>query len=170
MKYKIDDEVLVKVKINDTCEGDAHPYEVKAVDNKFCKECARAICVREEDIVPTPDMTAEEAWELAKRIEMLSLKETYEIFKCKTPSDILNHFSPQQAKAKIEAWEAAKEIKVGDFVEIENKIFCVTSFVGEYCCGIDENGSVYSASKKDTKKTGRRIDIDGFLKQIGWDE
>ena len=117
-------------------------------------------------------MTAEEAWKILSKILLYpanggySAKELEEIF---GTTEHLWELQPQEAKAKIEAWEA-KQIKVGDFVEFENGIFCVTSLVGEYCCGMDANGSVYSVREKDTKKTGRHIDIDGLLKQIGEDE
>ena len=162
MKYKVGDEVLIKAKI---ITGVRKYFGVEVEDNRF------DVC--EDDIIPVPDMTAEEAWEILSKILLypanggFNSTELEEIF---GRTEHLWELTPQEAKAKIEAWEASKEIKVGDFVEIEDEIFCVTSLAGEYCCGIDENGSVYSASKKGTKKTGRHIDIDGILKQIGGDE
>lgn len=162
MKYKVGDEVLVKAKI---IAVSRRYFGVEIEENCFD--------VREDNIVPVPDMTADEAWEIAKKILLypanggFNSTELEEIF---GRTEHLWELTPQEAKAKIEAWEAEKEIKVGDFVEFEDEIFCVTSLVGEYCCGIDVNGYVYSANKKDTKKTGRSIDIERLLKQVGGNE
>ena len=178
MKYRIGDEVLVKAVINDICREDKHPYGVKSVDNNFCGENARVIYIREEDIFPVPDMTAEEAWEIARRIvgcREHGLEETKrrEIFSRDDAYDVFNIFSAQEAKAKIEAWEAEKEIKVGDVVNVCGDIGVVTSFGtdGDSIHVIYSDGIVNSYRKdKDIKKTGSHIDVDWFLKQIGWDE
>ena len=160
MDYKVGDEVLVKAKI---IAGVRRYFGVEIEGNRF------DVC--ETNIITAPDMTAEEAWEIAKKLFAdYSNIELDEIFGKGWSFPKLMELTPQEAKAKIEAWEAEKEIKVGDFVEFEDEIFCVTSLVGEYCCGIDVNGYVYSANKKDTKKTGRSIDIERLLKQVGGNE
>ena len=51
MKYKVGDEVLVKAKI---INGTRRYFGVDIEDNRF------DVC--EDDIVPVPEMTAEEAW------------------------------------------------------------------------------------------------------------
>ena len=85
--------------------------------------------------------------------------------------------TPQEAKAKIEAWEAEKEIKVGDEVVVksdpynddckffvthmnyrENEISGVSGFDGRV---------FYGRKANQYQKTGRHIDIDGILNQIG---
>lgn len=178
MKYKVGDEVLVKAKVHFVVNQDTKlPYKVKRMDNT--KDDPRTIWVSEKDIQSIPDMTAEEAWEIARRIILtercggLSSKEIRHIFGDVDVEDIIKDFSPQQAKAKIEAWEEEKEIKVGDVVDVCGDKGVVTSF------GTDGNsihvlyldGIVNSYRKdKDIKKTGRHIDIDGLLKQIGGDE
>ena len=168
MKYKIGDEVLVKAKI---INGTRRYFGVKIEDNRF------DVC--EDDFVPVPDMTAEEAWEIARKIAYdvsdggMSIDDLRNVFGISNFQGILSNFTPQQAKSKIEAWEAEKEIKIGDEVYICGEKGIVTSF------GIDGNrihvlyydGIVNSYRiDKEIKKTGRHIDIDGILKQIGGDE
>lgn len=174
MKYKVGDEVIVKVKINDICTGDDHPYEVKAYDNQMQGINARVIHIREEDIIPVPGMTAEEAWKIAKDLFAdYSNVELDEIFGKGWSYPKLMEMTPQEAKVKIEAWEAEKEIKVGDEVDICGDKGIVTSF------GTDGNGihvlyydGIVNSYRidKEIKKTGRHIDIDGLLKQIREDE
>ena len=94
-------------------------------------------------------------------------KELEEIF---GRTEHLWELTPQEAKAKIEAWEAAKEIKVGDEVDICGDKGIVTSFGtdGDRIHVLYLDGIVNSYRKdKDIKKTGRHIDIDVVLKQIG---
>lgn len=174
MKYKIGDEVLVKARINSVSNiGTGLPYEVKEIDNK--EDRPRTIWVSEQDIQEVPDMTAEEAWELARRIvgcREHGLEETKrrEIFSRDDAFDVFNLFSAKEAKAKIEAWEAEKEIKVGDVVDICGDKGIVTSFGtdGDAIHVLYLDGIVNSYRKgKDIKKTGHHINIGGILKQIG---
>lgn len=172
MKYKVGDEVLVKARIID---GVRRYFGVEIDDNRF------DVC--ESYIVPVPEMTAEEAWEIAKKILLypshggFNATELEEIF---GRTEHLWEFTPQEAKAKIEAWEAEKEIKVGDEVVVksdpcnddckffvthmnyrENEISGVSGFDG---------GVFYGRKANQYQKTGRHIDIDGILKQIGGNE
>ena len=174
MKYKVGDEVLVKVRIHHIVNQETDmPYEVKAINNGKIEP--RTIWIREEDIQSDSPMTAEEAWELARRIVGCSehgLEETKrrEIFSRDDAFDVFNLFSAKEAKAKIEAWEAEKEIKVGDVVDICGDKGIVTSFGtdGDMIHVLYLDGIVNSYRKgKDIKKTGRHIDIEGILKQIG---
>lgn len=108
-KYKIGDEVLVKAKIT-KCNGDGTyksetNYSILTIGNK--------------DIQKSPDMTAEESWEIAKKLFAdYSNAELDDIFEKGWSFPQLMELTPQQAKAKIEAWEAEKEIKVGDVVRV----------------------------------------------------
>lgn len=179
MGYKVGDEVMVKAVINDICVGEVHPYEIKAADNPRCGSSERVIYVREEDVLPVPDMTAEEAWEIARKIVLLEdeggipIKDMVHIFGAKFTREIIKEYSEHEAKAKIDAWKAENEIKVGDVVDICGDKGIITSFGtdGDTIHVLYLDGIVNSYRKdKDIKKTGQHINIGGILKQIGGDE
>lgn len=165
MKYKIGDEVLIKAKVV-ASEDDLHFAKTEKLKFSFA--------FMDEDVVPVPDMTAEEAWKILSKILLYpanggySAKELEEIF---GRTEYLWELTPQEAKAKIEAWEAAKEIKVGDVVERDGDIGVVTNiFEDGFSNVLLENGETRVYQLIRLKKTGRRIDIDGILKQIGGNE
>lgn len=176
MKYKIGDEVLVKARINSVSNiGTGLPYEVKEIDNK--EDRPRTIWVSEQDIQEVPDMTSEEAWEIAKKLFAdYSNAELDEIFGRGWSFPKLMELTPQQAKAKIEAWGVEKEIKVGDIVRpktTKGREYMVT-YISESrkLAGVClQTGEVipeaFEVSADSVVKTGRHIDIEGILKQIG---
>lgn len=163
MGYKVGDEVLVKARI-------ASVFSKTYTANCSCGH----FYLKNEDILQEPQMTAEEAWEIAKNLfANYSNAELDDIFGKGWSFPKLMELTPQQAKAKIEAWEAEKEIKVGDEVDICGDKGIVTSFGtdGDSIHVLYLDGIVNSYRKdKDIKKTGRRIDINGLLKQIGGNE
>ena len=168
MKYKVGDEVLIKAKI---ITGVRKYFGVEVEDNRF------DVC--EDDIIPVPDMTAEEAWKLAIKLRYMDFEDKIELFNLDpSPSreawlEIMENMSPESVRDKIEAWEAEKEIKVGDEVDICGDKGIVTSFGtdGDSIHVLYLDGIVTSYRKdKCIKKTGRHIDIDGILKQIGGDD
>ena len=117
---------------------------------------------------------AEAAWELARKIVRQPINGGYkqsefeEIFDCGYISDIFEKYTYSEAAAKVEAWEKAKEeIKVGDVVSHEEKYGVVIS-EGTICFrGFTDDGTPFEWYKERCTKTGRHIDIDSFLKQIG---
>ena len=164
MKYKMGEEVLVKAKI---INGTRRYFGVDIEDNRF------DVC--EDDIIPVPDMTAEEAWEILSKILLypanggFNSTELEEIF---GRTEHLWELTPQEAKAKIEAWEAEKEIKVGDEVGYDGEIGVVTNTDDKagFFNVLFKNGKTAAYKSERLKKTGRHIDIDGLLKQIGGDD
>ena len=175
MKYRIGDEVMVKAIIAGCTSSERCMIKVDRTE----------LFVNGEDIIPIADMTAEETWEIARRIvgcheHGLEKTKRREIFRRDDAFDVFNLFNEHEAKAKIEAWEAKKEIKVGDEVAPKsdpnnNKCkFIVTIKDDED--GIISGFSVFGGdifSERDIElyqKTGRHIDIEGLLKQIGGDE
>lgn len=173
MRYKVGDEVIAKVRISEVYEKNNYPYEAVNVSHR---NKARSIALRESDIIQKPDMTAEEAWEIARKIVLLedeggiSAKDMVRMFGVKFPRDIVREYSVREVKTRIEAWEAEKDIKVGDVVkDCNGKIGVVISK------GISDNvlfndGSTWNYTDRTLEKTGRHIDIVGLLKQIGGDE
>lgn len=168
MEYKVGDEVLVKVRI---VEDSVFGYGLKTHNNILFTE-------EKDEVIPVPDMSAEEAWEIAKRIctsdydgcdNVFSRNDLNEIFGNPDYSKIMNSFTSQEAKDKIEAWESEKEIKVGDEVDICGDKGIVTSFGtdGDMIHVIYLDGIVNSYRKdKDIKKTGRHIDVEKLLQLL----
>lgn len=123
---------------------------------------------------------AEEAWELARKIVIqdgYSAYDLYEIFGCSDLQHVLENYTYSEAAAKVAEWEKAKEeIKVGDIVKIHegnDNDLCVlyVSTDKKYYNAVDEYGAVYNMLTKGMiTKTGRHIDIDSFLKQIGGEQ
>ena len=114
-----------------------------------------------------------EAWELAGKIALLengySNNKLKEIFGSIYLNDIFN-LTYIAAAAKVEAWEKAKEeIKVGDEVELINGVkFFVTYSCEDIVNGVSGCGRCFDGILvQECEKTGRHIDIDSFLKQIG---
>ena len=119
------------------------------------------------------------AWELARKIVRQPINGGYkqsefeEIFGCGYISDIFEKYTYSEAAAKVVEWEKAKEkIKVGDvFQDNDGNNAIVTSIKGNTVYYMWDDGDTRSGFAEDVKKhftkTGRHIDIDGFLKQIG---
>ena len=118
------------------------------------------------------------SWEIAKNLfANYSNAESDEIFGKGWSFPKLTELTPHEAKARIEAWEAEKEIKVGDEVEFDDtandlhrSMYVTSKYNNTDYCGICRNGDTYCVHKSELKKTGRHIDIDGILKQIGGNE
>lgn len=120
---------------------------------------------------------AEAAWGLARKINDMDIYDTEEIFieaGAFHLGNVLENYTYPEATARVEAWEKIKEeIKVGDIVKIyegNDNDLCVlyVSTDKKYYNAVDEYGAVYNMLTKGMIiKTGRHIDIDGFLKQIG---
>ena len=116
-----------------------------------------------------------EAWELARKCMLMTDREREAIFGSGHNAlyGVLTYFDCKHAAAKVAEWEKAKEIKVGDVVRDKcdtSSKFCVTQI--DYCdgqlYGVGRYGLTYSnQDPKNWEKTGRHMDIDGFLKQIG---
>ena len=167
MKYKVGDEVLVKAKI---IAGSRRYFGVEIEGNCF------DVC--ESNIITAPDMTAEEAWEIAKKLFAdYSNIELDEIFGKGWSFPKLMELTPQEAKAKIEALEQKREINVGDEVRIkedpgdEYKFFVTDKDDFEISGFSGFNGSVFSCRDISLyEKTGRHIDIDGLLNHIRGDD
>ena len=116
------------------------------------------------------------AWELARKIFDMETNDIEDIFIKEDAwnlGTVLNNYTYQEAAAKVAEWEKIKEIKVGDILEDRdegNKVI-VTSLKGRVICLLWDDGRIGTTyvelAKGIFRNTGRHIDIDGFLKQIG---
>ena len=122
-----------------------------------------------------------EAWELAKKINCQPINggfkrsEFEEIFGYDYISDIFKKYTYTETAAKIAEWKKAKEeIKVGDVLEgiYDSNIKCVATnlYPSNMAYLVFDDGTTGVCNLDDFKKTGRRMDIDGFLKQIGGEQ
>ena len=120
-----------------------------------------------------------EAWELVRKIFDMETNDIEDIFieeDAWNLGTVLNNYTYQEAAAKVAEWEKVKEIKVGDILEDRdegNKVI-VTSLKGRVICLLWDDGRIGTTyvelAKGIFRNTGRHIDIDGFLKQIGGEE
>ena len=134
----------------------------------------------EEEYNQAFNQGAEAAWELARKINDMDIYDTEEIFieaGAFHLGNVLENYTYPEAAAKVTEWEKTKEeIKVGDIVKIRegnNNDLCVLcmSTDKKYYNAVDGYGAVYNMLTKEMiTKTGRHIDIDSFLKQIGGEE
>lgn len=175
MGYKVGDEVLVKAKIVNVNKKFDRPYlaELNASGENW---------VSEDKIIPMDKTYADglnDAWNLAKKIVCakeqggMKLCECEDVFNTTYIADILAKHTYEEALAKIEAYEREKEIKVGDVVvhgaTKTKDVFVVTSIGNGMIRGVKKNGVTNSFTFPNPyiKKTGKYIDIEGLLKQIG---
>ena len=98
-----------------------------------------------------------------------------EIFGGDNTDWIVGGHSYPEAAAKVAEWEKAKEeIKVGDVLEdmASGKVKCVVTniYPSNMAYLVFNDGSAGIHELENMKKTGRHIDIDSFLKQIGGEE
>lgn len=115
-----------------------------------------------------------EGWELAKKIaDTLTISERAKIFGYVvngiTVMDILRDFTPQEALAKLEAYEKEQyEIKVGDIVKDGKNYLLVTKRYNNTFEGMSDEGYLYCGlSLRDCEKTSKHIDLTNIFKQIG---
>lgn len=116
-----------------------------------------------------------EAWNLARKIFSMEANDIEDIF-IKTGAwnlgTVLDDYTYQEAAAKVAEWEKAKEeIKVGDVVRnritgYESLVTCIQEPI-QKVYAIFDSGATTTHHLSEIEKTGRHIDIDSFLKQIG---
>lgn len=130
----------------------------------------------EEEYNQAFNQGAEAAWELARKINDMDIYDTEEIFieaGAFHLGNVLENYTYPEAAAKVTEWEKAKEeIKVGDVIRINED----SDFYGlvininpesRIAFVVSENRSLSFISLECCIKTGRHIDVDSFLKQIG---
>ena len=113
-----------------------------------------------------------DAWELICKINKISTEESERVYgkRFQYITDIIENLTPQEALAKLKAYEDSK-IEVGDVVE---NIVCGEVFVGavsnvyyDVATVMWGDGTSGLMKKNELKKTGKHIDISSILEQIG---
>jgi hypothetical protein len=146
------------------CDDDTEKYRVWAnEDYWWYSEGMLELCEEK-----TYEKGLADAWELAKKIQYsLTSAQIEEIFGMEDDAQVMNTYTPQEALAKIEAYEREKEIKPTDIVEYNGKNWVVTEvYKGEY--------SIWNGKKvihtANVKKVGSAESIEPLaelLRQIG---
>lgn len=116
-----------------------------------------------------------EAWELARMILHGFWDQTAEIFDLDiyemTPQskvEIIDIYTPQEVKEKIEAWKKSKEIKAGDVVETDDCSGVVLDWCSEDKFHVfTENRCVETWCVGDVVKTNTSVDLQGLISSLG---
>lgn len=172
-KYNVGDKFILRIIKDDTMEIDTNSYYITN-DGRLLEESELDKLQKYEEVqIPYSEAYNKglnDAWELAKKIYEMKSKEFDEVFRDVHYVDVFYHFTPQEALAKLEAYEKSKEIKVGDIVcnddVMENGI--VTYIADDEVFMLYDDGSC-GLVKGNLTKTGKHIDIQSVLKQIGSD-
>lgn len=173
--YEVGDKILIQAEIKAIDSTSFYPYHV-SIDG------AQA-WVREEDIfedsVKSYEDGMNDAWEAARKIASsetdggYSSGELCEIFGEEGAlgvSKILRKLTATEATAKIADWEDSKKIHVGDVVKTITSEGVVTCVMGDWLNVLQKDGKSINILMYATAKTGRKVDVEGFLRQIGGTE
>lgn len=181
MKCKVDDEIYVKAKVRER-----HGVGVsKPICAEFENESL--MWLDEKEILTEQDIEAkkeeahqegfeeglEEAWELVKKIRELYCCRSLEdeelyIFGCHF-EDVFSKYTVREALAKVKEYEEKqKEIEVGDVLLGKFGMCVVTKIrANNTFYGFFRDGSSGTHCKSDFKKTGKHIDIQSILDELG---
>ena len=169
------------------CGGKAEEYKRRCVydgkleDMVICSRCGTSTIklwwnerniIKNEDNSEAYNKGLDDAWELARKIVNMTHSDKDRILgtnsSCNGTINVMNDFTPQEALAKLEAYEKANEIKVGDIVKDGKNYFLVTKGYNNTFEGMSNEGYLYCGlSLRDCKKTGKHIDLTDIFKQIG---
>ena len=115
----------------------------------------------------------QDAWEAAKKVFYLNHYERNSILGTDNSNNgltnIVENFTPQEVIAKFEAYEREQaEFKVGDVVDSNEYIGgVVTCTLCDNIYIMHNDGSCGEYKKSNFKKTGKHIDIQAVLQEIG---
>lgn len=128
--------------------------------------------VKETDLVAAPEMSSEEAWNLAIKLRYMDFEDKVRIFNL-DPDDsreawlqVMENMSPETVRCLINKWEDEKQmIRKNDIVtynEEEYLVLLATPTIIHCVCHSGETKKI-SASDKRMIKTGRQSSVDNFL-------
>lgn len=116
----------------------------------------------------------DEAWDAARKIinfNGIPGSELEKLFGTGDCDVIIGGLKAGEAIEKVKEWEESKAIRVGDVVEYDGDIGAVIEVnpPGKMCLVLwsCEKHRAYNIQSGLLKKTGRRVDVESFLRQIG---
>lgn len=168
--FKVEDRVYLECEVAGKDTSD-NTYQIKY--KNWCGEEKITYHVA-NDVLHTTDEGLNDAWELARKITLstsdggYSCDELKNIFGYRSPASIFKAFTPQEALAKVKAYEEEHiRIRVGDVVTgkggtIEGIVTRVDSRIYRLFRDGSCNGPM---GKEDLEKTGEHFDsIDEFMR------
>ena len=182
MKYKQGEKMIVEIaEVKENSYVLNRIGEVEPMEAKIRRQAAEItrLLAENERLKPNYEniraVGQNEAWELARKIILnngYSIHDLYEIFDSNDSYHALENYTYQEAAAKVEVWEKAKEeIKVGDVLEdmYDSNVKCIVTnlYPNDRAYLVFDDGTAGMHELNNFKKTSRHIDIDSFLKQIG---
>lgn len=149
----------------------AENAELKGLNSTICD-----VCKHDEFLKETRELARaegqEEAWKLATMIALDEMFGGYKVSELKEIFDSL--YLPEifrltypEAAAKVAEWERQNEICVGDVIYCEGHYGVVVNVSEIWVRGIISEGGTFQWHKEGCTKTGRHIDVNAFLEQIG---
>lgn len=168
MKYKVGDKILVEAEVIEIDHSDEE-FPINVVYENGSESWVLPELIHgATKFVKTYEQGLQDAWELLDRLEhAVSVKVMDDVFGYSEIGDILDNYTPQEALAKLKAYEEAQTIKVGDLVEYEECPYLITYTYGNVLRGMSKDGiGIVFHTNDDVKKTGKHIDIAGLLEQI----
>lgn len=174
-EYYIGDKVYLEGKISKHDKND-NTYCVDYFD--YHKDTHSTVWVK-DDVLHTTDESynkgLNDAWELAKKIAALeddggySCEELENIFGHVATASVLKVFTPQEALAKVKAYEEEHiRIRVGDVVKLKGTSYeAVVTRVSETIlhCLYKDGRCAPGCYKENYEKTGKHFDsIDEFMR------
>lgn len=164
MKFQRGDHVYVEMAV-ERANSAIGKYTLSIPDDD---DRAAKVYADEDHITEIPDMTVNDAWEIAKKILLypanggFNASELEEIF---GRTEHLWELTPQEAKRKIEVWKESKRIKKDNVVVDKEGIQCIVSLVvDDMCHVVYPNGATNAYPKKDLRTTGKTFPISQILK------
>ena len=179
MSYKVGDKVVMEItdKISIMGESNYILSDATVVNQGYIDKAAEPLSTYIEQARAEGEQVA---WKMAKKIVRQPINggfnrsEFEEIFDEGYISDIFEKYTYSEAATKVAEWEKTKdEIKAGDVFEFTSGGKAVVMKVyedGEVALFFPDGGCGIYEPHESWHKTGRHIDIDSFLKQIGGEQ
>ena len=181
-KYKVGEKVVMEItdKVEVMEEPNYILSDATVVNQGYIDKAAEPLSTYIEQARAEGQ---KEAWELAKKITCQPINggfkrsEFEKIFNEGYISDIFEKYKYTEAAAKVAEWEKTKAkilVKAGDVLEniYDSNIKCIVTnlYPNNKAYLVFDDGTAGMNELDNFKKTGRHIDIDRFLKQIGGEQ
>lgn len=164
MGFKAGEEVYIKAIVTNVNEGRDFPYCVKILNDVV-------MFAKEEHIAETSktyEQGLADAWELARKVAKMPIDDFKRVFDKNGIYTVICDCSYEETLTKMEEYEKENRFEAGDEVESCGAYGVVTRREGETVYVMWRDGSCGEDDEPKTlSKTGKHIDIESLLRQIG---